>query len=357
MSDLGANELNLNYISGGPTIKTDHRVLLMTSRTILDKYDLHAHKLAQSIREILKDDHESPLNEDDKPFGSFVDNYVVASSKEGLDGMAVGAFRHGYVPIKISATSDNLSNTTTNVLRIISKDYTRLVSLMILAVEDKITRTEMYKDIRENIVTFDLTENMFLNIFPSKENWGCGLYLLISPPSSFMTYKARSGKAEQQLAGSPKTGNNQELAIYFSLDWYLRVERYPILREYIVWFLGGASDGRDGNTNYAGAYAYGNLAVDVYRKFENHEPSTKSGIEGFDSEHLQGEKRAIHESILPHRVLASGNANLFFLNVNAGEELLKLVDANGSTQTRVGDLHLVRIVRNQCCCDGLCTMP
>ncbi|XP_043275566.1 glycerate kinase-like [Venturia canescens] len=357
MSDLGANELNLKHVSGGPTIKADHRASITTARSILDKYGLHAHKLAQSIREILKDHQESTSKESDKPFQSFVDNYVVASSKEALDGMAVGAFRHGYVPIKITATSALSSNTTSNILRTVSKDYARLVSLMILAVEEKITRTEMYRDICENIVTFDLTEKMFLEIFPRKENWAHGLYLLICPPSSFMANQTRSRETEESVARLLRTGNNQELAIYFSLDWYLRVERYPILREYIVWFLGGASDGHDGNTDHAGAYAYGNLAVDVYRKFKNNVAYTSTANDRVDAEYLRAEKRAVHESVLPHCVLTSGNANLFFLNVNAGEELLKLSDANGSTQTQVGDLHLVRIVRCQCCCSGLCTKP
>ena len=70
-------------------------------------------------------------------------------------------------------------------------------------------------------------------------------------------------------------------------------------------------------------------------------------------ENLEDEKLKI-EAILPDQVLRHNNTNFFFLNINDGEELLELGDGSGNTSTNVRDLHVIRIVRFQCNCDGAC---
>ncbi|KYN28217.1 hypothetical protein ALC57_02277 [Trachymyrmex cornetzi] len=103
---------------------------------------------------------------------------------------------------------------------------------MILAVENKITKLEMYEQMKESPVC-PLTD---------REEW--------------------------KIEYSEKRGSNQELALYFSLYWYMRTKQYPILRGYTVWFLNGSSYGRDGNTNAAGAFGYKIFTTDVYPEYE-----------------------------------------------------------------------------------------
>lgn len=58
--------------------------------------------------------------------------------------------------------------------------------------------------------------------------------------------------------------------------------------------------------------------------------------------------------ILPERVLTENNTNLLFSSINDEDELLELKTGNYYTFTNVGDLHVIRIVRFQCNCDGVC---
>lgn len=60
------------------------------------------------------------------------------------------------------------------------------------------------------------------------------------------------------------------------------------------------------------------------------------------------------KNILPHEILSRNNTNFFFNNINDGEEFLKIVNDTNYKFTNVGDLHLIRIVRYQCKCDGSC---
>ena len=66
------------------------------------------------------------------------------------------------------------------------------------------------------------------------------------------------------------------------------------------------------------------------------------------------EERSKLAEILPDQVLRNKNTNLFFRSINEGEELLELGDGTGNTFTNIRDLHIIRIVRFQCNCDGSC---
>ena len=375
MSDVGPDDLHVQQIAGGPTIYEDIQGVVSTARGLLDKYNLRAQNLSYGIREVLKDPElanssaleYSNMLDEGKRF-KFVSNYIVASSSEAIDEMAVTAFRLGYVTVKLTAVGSYVTKTDEPKVRQISKEYAKIIALLILAVENKITTTEMYESLKNSKI-FDISENKLLEIFPSKEKWGRGLYLLISPPK-ISTNLPKSMENGEAYTG--KTGNNQELSLYFSLDWYLKTEQYPILKKYVVWFLGVASAGRDGNTKYAGAFGYSNLAVDVYRKFKNNffksvrtqdcnVSCSQGGSKDPEEKDIsikdeEDEKRSIHEAILPDRVLREGNTNFLFLNVNDGDDLLELGNSSSYTFTNIGDLHIIRIVRYQCSCDGLCTL-
>lgn len=70
-------------------------------------------------------------------------------------------------------------------------------------------------------------------------------------------------------------------------------------------------------------------------------------------ENLKQEKLKVR-NILPDKILGIHNSNFFFNNINSGEEILEIGDKTDDTFTNVRDLHLIRIVRYQCSCDGSC---
>lgn len=66
--------------------------------------------------------------------------------------------------------------------------------------------------------------------------------------------------------------------------------------------------------------------------------------------------RKMYAAILPDNVLNEHNTNLLLRSVNDGDELLELKSGNYFNFTNVGDVYVIRIVRFQCNCDGLCHM-
>lgn len=245
MSDVPGD--NINEIAGAPTVNeswTDE------VNGILHKYHL-TWNLSLSMRQVLGE--ISPLAPKKMMSASgkfkFVDYHIIAGITDAVNGMAKAAFKLGYIPVKVSPSC------VSSVERM-SREYVKFASLMILAVEGKISKLEFYKSMN-NCRVVRVTEDKVKEIFPSKEKWGLGLYLLLGG-------RALVNVADAQGRGGP----NQELALYFSMYWHLRCREYPILNEYVVWFLGGASSGKDGNSQVAGAYGYSDLASGVCEKFQ-----------------------------------------------------------------------------------------
>ncbi|XP_053996960.1 glycerate kinase-like [Hylaeus anthracinus] len=349
-SDVSAEPMS--QLSGGPCVydpKDD------SALQILAKYRL-IERLPQSVRELVDETIPWEMAADkqvteEKKY-RFVHEYVIACNADAMECMSIEAFKLGLFPLK-------LNSTCFGEVQEFAREYVRLTSLMILAVEGKITRLDMYQEMKESPIC-PLTDKKVQEIFPAKDKWGLGLCLLLG------------GRQTVNLCPTPgKGGPNQELALYFSLYWYMRTEQFPILREYTVWFLGGSSYGQDGNTSAAGAFGYKSLGTDVYPEYEK-------ALSVYNEAHvkwwkLNEETRREHEiqraykemkeleviknkyaAIIPNTVLAENNTNLMFLSINDQDELLELKTGNYYTFTNVGDLHVIRIVRFQCNCDGIC---
>lgn len=246
-SDVSA--VPMSQLSGGPCAYDPKDE---TALGIVAKYRL-LERVPLSVRDLLEETipwvmaADKQLDENKK--FKFVYEYVIACNADAMECMSVEVSKLGLFPIK-------LNSTCFGALREFAKEYVKMTSLMILAVEGKIDRLDMYEQMKDSPIC-PLTDAKVQEIFPRKDKWGLGICLLLG------------GRPTMSLCPEPgKGGPNQELALYFSLYWYFRTEQYPILREYTVWFLGGSSYGKDGNTVATGAFSYKSLGTDIYPNYE-----------------------------------------------------------------------------------------
>lgn len=219
---------------------------------IVTKYKL-LDKVSQSVREVLWETKPRKTAADarvDQQTGyKFVQQFVMASNADAMECMATEVFRLGLTPLKLNSTCSGSVDK-------LAQEYARLASLLILTLENKITRSEMYEQMKGSPVC-PSNEQTVWEMIPTRDTWSLGLCLLLG------------GRPTVQLCERPgKNGPNQELALRFSLYWSVRTEEHPILRGYTVWFVGGSSRGRDGNTRAAGAFGYRSLATDVHSEYE-----------------------------------------------------------------------------------------
>ncbi|XP_076765865.1 glycerate kinase [Xylocopa sonorina] len=349
-SDVSAKPMS--ELSGGPCVydpKDEKALAILTKYRLIDRVPLSIRDL---VEETIPWTMAADKQLDEYKKYKFVYEYVIACNADAMECMAVEVFKLGLFPMK-------LNSTCFGEIQEFAREYVKMASLMILAVEGKIDKLDMYQEMKESSVC-PLTDDKVQEIFPAKDKWGLGLCLLLG------------GRPTVNLCSEPGHGGpNQELALYFSVYWYLRTQQYPILREYTVWFLGGSSYGKDGNTNAAGAFGYKSLSTDVYPEYEkakmlyydahakwwklNEDKRFESKIADArkEMEELKIIKKK-HADILPGRVLTENDTNVLFLNINDEDELLELKSGNYYTFTNVGDLHVIRIVRFQCNCDSVC---
>ncbi|XP_031843416.1 glycerate kinase [Nomia melanderi] len=349
-SDVSAEPMS--QLSGGPCV---HDLKDDTALKILIKYRLFE-KLSQSVRDLVEETIPWKMAADKQVTENkkykFVHEYVIACNADAMECMSVEVFKLGLFPVK-------LNSTCSGEVQEFAREYVKIASLIILAVEGKVDQLDIYQEMKESPIC-PLTDKKVHEIFPAKDKWGLGLCLLLG------------GRQTVNLCAEPgKGGPNQELALYFSLYWYMRTEQYPILREYTVWFLGGSSYGRDGNTDAAGAFGYKSLGTDIYPEYEkaliaynaayakwwklNEDKHNEIAIQRAYKDVMDAQaQKDKYSAVIPNTVLANNNTNLMFLSINNEDELFQLKTGNYYTFTNVGDLHIIRIVRFQCNCDGVC---
>lgn len=249
-------------LGGGPCVyelKGQRALAVLTKYKLLDK-------VSQSVREALGSPAattaaDSKLNENGRY--NFVTQYVIACNADAMERMATQALRLGLSPLKLEPAC--VDGVTVDEF---AQEYAKLVSLIILMVERKITRLELYEQMKESPVC-SLSDQKVWALFPTDDEWGLGLCLLLGGRPTDHLGDTRPGQS----------GPNQELALRFSSYWCMRTKQYPILRGYTVWFLGGSSYGKDGNTSAAGAYGYKSLAEDVYSEYEKARSAHKAALQ------------------------------------------------------------------------------
>ncbi|XP_066591895.1 glycerate kinase-like [Prorops nasuta] len=351
-SDIYSEPTAMRYLGGGPC-HYDPKDL--GALNVLSKYkflDNISGSIRDVVEEVLPWTNAADKQLDENQKYKFTNQYVIASNRDAMDYMASKTLSFGYFPLK-------LNSTCLGTVELVAEEYAKLASLLILGVENKVSSGELYVRMKDSPVC-PLTEDTVKEIFPAKDKWGLGLYLLLG------------GRPTVELCSHPgKGGPNQELALYFSQYWQNCVEENPILRNYTVWLLGGSSTGKDGNTSAVGAFGYKNISTDIYPVFKTLDSKYKSAhirwwklytekakpyetrkarIESLDL----GLQRNKYAGILPDKVLRENNTNIMFQAINYGDELFELKSGNYFTYSDVGDLHLIRIVRYQCFCDSNC---
>lgn len=342
----------MTHLLGGPCIydpKAEKALEILTKYKLIDRVPLSIKELVEeTVPWIMAADKQLDADKNYK----FVREFVIACNADAMECMAVESYKLGLFPIK-------LNSTCFGDIQEFAREYVKMTSLMILAVEGKINKLEMWQEMRDSPIC-PLTDEKVNEIFPAKDKWGLGLCLLLG------------GRPTVNLCPTPgRGGPNQELALYFSLYWYLRTQQYPILRGYTVWFLGGSSYGKDGNSDAVGAFGYQSLSTDIYPEYDK---AFRSFQNAYATWWKLNEERRINSKmveaqikmkeleitknryadILPGRALANNNTNLLFLSINDEDELFELKTGNYYTFTNVGDLHIIRIVRFQCNCDSIC---
>lgn len=247
MSDVSAEPSE--QLGGGPCVydPKDRRAL-----AVLAKYEL-VDKVSHSVRELLGD-----LNPrisaadgrlDERKRYRFVQQCVLACNDDAVEGMMTQSLKLGLSPMRLTLTG-------AGTIDEIAEEYAKIASLMILATEGKITKLDMYEQMKESPVC-SFTDQQVWEMLPAGDKWGLGLCLVLG------------GRPAVHLNVRPgKGGPNQELALRFALYWYTRTRQYPILRGYTVWFAGGSSRGKDGNTGAAGAFGYRSLATDIQLEYK-----------------------------------------------------------------------------------------
>ncbi|XP_020278709.1 glycerate kinase-like [Pseudomyrmex gracilis] len=347
VSDVSAEPSE--QLGGGPCVhdpKDQRALAIVTKYKLLDK-------VSQSVREVLWETKPRKTAADarvDQQTGyKFVQRFVMASNADAMECMATEVLRLGLTPLKLNSTCSGSIDK-------LAQEYARLASLIILTLENKITRSEMYEQMKESPVC-PSNEQKVWEMIPTKDTWSLGLCLLLG------------GRPTVQICEHPgKNGPNQELALRFSLYWSMRTKEHSILRGYTVWFVGGSSRGRDGNTRAAGAFGYRNLVTDVHSEYEKASDTYDAAYRKWKELALRGkqseseitkarratkdaaELRERHAAVLPERILKENNANLFFSSINNGDELLRLKCENCYAHVDVGDLHVIRIARHRCYC-------
>lgn len=239
----------MTHLLGGPCIydpKAEKALEILTKYKLIDRVPLSIKELVEeTVPWIMAADKQLDANKNYK----FVHEYVIACNADAMECMATESYKLGLFPIK-------LNSTCFGDIQEFAREYVKMTSLMILAVEGKINKLEMWQEMRDSSIC-PLTDEKVNEIFPAKDKWGLGLCLLLG------------GRPTVNLCPTPgRGGPNQELALYFSLYWYLRTQQYPILRGYTVWFLGGSSYGKDGNSDAVGAFGYQSLSTDIYPEYD-----------------------------------------------------------------------------------------
>ena len=330
ISDIIGDPISL--IASGPTVyspKSPEEV-----STILKKYDLQK-TLAGDLKTLItsKEPKENKDLLDKRKQFKHVNNIIIANNLLALEAAKIESLKREF-------SSVILRNDVKGEVHNVSLAYVRTIFYICLALEKSIERKDFFEKMEKDPL-LPLDSKKVDEIFDSIEESSSSGIILIG-----------GGEPTVKVTGSGKGGRNQELALYFSLDWLATIKSHPDLSKYEVIFLSGGTDGQDGPTDAAGAFGYPAIAPIIHhlkekvRKMqiqknyvsENSEP--KSFPENLDLISKEIEK------LIPEVVLRENDSYNFYSRFKKGEDLIK----TGLTGTNVMDLHLILIRKRQCGC-------
>ncbi|XP_015440402.1 PREDICTED: glycerate kinase-like [Dufourea novaeangliae] len=250
LSDIVGDPIDL--IASGPTVynsKTSKQ-----SIAILKKYELYDKvegdlKKAIMAKETFKDKPLLTGKRKKKEF-KHVKNIILGNNEVAVKAAALEALCKKLVPIILR------TDVTGNVHNV-SLAYVHVTSLICLALEKKLAKGEFFEKVRDIPV---------LSLPPTKVD---EIYNLLENVSGEGIVLIGGGEPTVIVNGNGKGGRNQELALYFSLDWLAKIKSNPHFAEYDVIMLSAGTDGQDGPTDATGAFGYpaiGPIIHDLYTK-------------------------------------------------------------------------------------------
>ncbi|XP_048462564.1 glycerate kinase isoform X1 [Rhincodon typus] len=296
MSDVIGD--NLEFVASGPT------VLNLQSKDdchkILSKYNL---SMPESVKEVLS---QSSMKMDKEEIQTFdhVCNFIVGSNAIALEEAKRKSESLGY-------NTSVLSTVVSGDVRTVAKLYSlliRYVYSVLAAASSKYVHVSKLKDeILQMVVNMEL---------PDFQLDGCLKLLEEAQSSKKSICLLAGGETTVQLQGKGKGGRNQELALHVALELHRAKSKIPqdLLTKHEVIFLSAGTDGQDGPTEAAGAFAYGDL-VD----------------------------KAFAEGLNPEDFLNNNDSFTFFNKFNNGVDLI----VTGLTNTNVMDVQAIIIQYNE----------
>ncbi|XP_059505738.1 glycerate kinase [Stegostoma tigrinum] len=255
MSDIIGD--NLEFIASGPT------VLNLQSKDdchkILSKYNLLL-SMPESVKEVLS---QSSMKVDKEEIQTFahVCNFIVGSNAVALEEAKHKSESLGY-------NTYVLSTAVSGDVRTVAKLYSLLIRYaysVLAAASSKYVHVSKLKDeILQMVVNLEL---------PDFQLDGCLKLLEEAQSSKKSICLLAGGETTVQLQGKGKGGRNQELALHVALELHSAKSKFPqdLLTKHEVIFLTAGTDGQDGPTEAAGAFAYCELVDKAFAEGLNTE--------------------------------------------------------------------------------------
>ena len=248
LSDIVGDPIEL--IASGPTVYNSKRPKEVIA--ILKKYNLFE-QLEGDVKKLLTSkerfNDKKMLMKKKKQF-MHVTNIILGNNTVAIEAASLEAYHHKLTPIILR--SDVVGD-----VHDVSLAYTHVTSLICLALDKTLEKEEFFEKVKDIPV---------LSLSAAKVD---EIYNLIDNASEEGVILIGGGEPTVVVKGKGKGGRNQELALYFSLDWLAKIKSYPRFAEYEVIMLSAGTDGQDGPTDAAGAFGYpaiGPLIHDIYAK-------------------------------------------------------------------------------------------
>ncbi|KAL2722697.1 hypothetical protein V1478_009560 [Vespula squamosa] len=371
----------IDLIASGPTVynpRSPEEVI-----AVLKKYNLFK-TMESDLKNIITSTetfNDAPLLDSEKKF-KHVNNIILANNMTAMEGARLEALRKKIVPIM-------LQNNIKGDVHDVSLAYVHVTNLMCLALNKALTMEDFITNINKSEI-ISLKAEKVKEIYSLIENVNDGVVLI------------GAGEPTVKVTGTGKGGRNQELALYFSLDWLAKVKGNPLLAAYNVVIFSGGTDGQDGPTDAAGAFGYPAFAPMIYELLEILQSKKTQEIAAFHSKKVDKivnkvtpedpckrytlsnylkptsitnqepneeidniddiELLDIHEyekkyktelmimeleRMIPENALTENDSYNFFSRFMKGENLIK----TGFTGTNVMDLHFIYIKKRDCACE------
>ncbi|XP_078399302.1 glycerate kinase [Cetorhinus maximus] len=243
MSDVIGD--HLEFVASGPTVPNSQSK--EDCHKILSKYNL-ALSMPESVKVVLSQPSMNMDREETQDF-AHVCNFIVGSNAIALQEAKCKSESLGY---NTSVLSTVVSGDVRTVAKLYSLLIRYVVSVLAAANSKYVHASKLKDEILQMVVNLGL---------PDFQLDGCLELLEKTQSSRKPICLLAGGETTVRLQGKGKGGRNQELALHVALELHRvksEIPQDPLTKHEIV-FLSGGTDGQDGPTEAAGAFAYTEL--------------------------------------------------------------------------------------------------